>query len=92
MTYQGRRDVSYPTGSAHKFGPRLLHIEEQLTEVVSLKDTVRELEKAMLYASDTQQQLMQTTIFRRHRLVLRSRNNPRPENTGHGRIQKKVVR
>ena len=32
---------------ADELGPRLLHVEEQLAQVVSLKDKVTELEKAM---------------------------------------------
>ena len=43
-------------------GPRLLRVEEQLAQVVSLKDNVTELEKAAQYTADVQQELMQTTL------------------------------
>ena len=47
---------------ADELGPRLLRVEEQLARVVSLKDKVTELEKAMQYTADVQQELMQTTL------------------------------
>ena len=47
---------------AGELGPRLLRVEEQLAQDVSLNDKVTELEKAAQYTADVQQELMQTTL------------------------------
>ena len=47
---------------ADVLGPRLLRVEQQLAQLVSLTDNVTELEKAVQYSADMQQEITQTTL------------------------------
>ena len=43
---------------ANEFGPRLIRVEEQLAQVVGLKDRVVELEKAAQHSADVHEELI----------------------------------
>lgn len=47
---------------ANELGPRLIRVEEQLAQVVGLKDRVVELEKAAQHSADVHEELIQTTM------------------------------